>query len=256
MKRRDFFKVSGAGLLGGFLSQLAKAQVKLKPDFYFAQLVYGKGLNWNPRPTVARSLANILNQRTSLPTSPERVEVNLKGEMIFSYPFLYLSGEEEFEPFSEEEIYLVRRWFSAGGFMLVDDALGEMESGFDRSFRRELARIFPGEKLKPLPNDHTIFQSYYLLDQVAGRKLSVPYLSGIDRDDLTILVYSQNDLAGAIEQNPGGGFRYPVEPGAEAQREKAIRLWVNIIYYALCANYKKDAIHIPFISERRKRRPR
>jgi len=261
MRRRAFFKIC-AGVLGGLgLSRKAWPQYPSKPgpvkyDFFFGQMVYGQGLAWNPRPGVARSLARILNARTSVPVSPERLEIKLSSSELFSCPFLYLSGENEFEPFSDDEIQRLRRWFDAGGLLLADDALAELDSGFDRSFRRELLRIFPGEKLKPIPSDHTLFQAYYLLDKAVGRKATVPNLWGIDRGDLTVLIYSQNDLAGAIEQDASQGFRYPVIPGGESQREMAIRLWVNLIYYALCANYKKDAVHSSFISERRKRRPR
>ena len=261
MRRRDFFKFSAAGL-GGMLAGRGLAQFgyedrkPLKYDFFFGQLVYGKGLQWNPRPSVARSLAAILNRRTSIPASPERAEVKLIGSDLSLYPFLYWSGESEFEPLADQEIMKLRSWFEAGGFLLVDDAMGMPESGFDRSFRRDLKRIFPGEGLKEIPKDHTIFQSYYLLDQVVGRKASVPYLSGIDQGDLTVVVYSQNDLAGAIEQGTGSTYRYSVEPGGDRQRENCIRLWVNLALYATTANYKKDLIHTPFISERRKHRPR
>lgn len=262
MRRREFVRILGAGSAGLFLSPRVRAQFfpaqpqPIKYDFIFAQITYGKALEWNPRPGVARALAKILNQRTSIAMSPERKEIKLSSSELFQYPFLYLSGENEFEPFPEDQIQRLRRWFDAGGFLLVDDALGELDSGFDKSFRRELLRIFPGEKLNALPSDHTVFQSYYLLDKVVGRKATVPNLWGINRGDLTPLIYSQNDLAGAIEQGAGQGFRYPVIPGGETQRELAIRLWVNLIFYALCANYKKDAIHASFISERRRRRPK
>jgi len=251
MKRREFLKLFLTSSFASGLGFITPFRPK-KFDFYFAQLVYGKGLQWNPRPGVARSLAKILDQRTSIPASPERVEIRLSDSKLFFYPFLYFSGEDEFEPFSEKEIIRLRRWFDAGGFMLVDDALAEPGSGFDQSFQQELKRIFPEAKLTRLPSDHTVFQSYYLLDKVVGRKASVPYLSGITRGDLTVLIYSQNDMGGAIDR-AGENYRYPVEPGGEAQREIAIRLFVNIILYALTANYKKDLIHIPFISERRKR---
>jgi len=260
MKRRDFLKICGSAAGGLLIGPRVFAQYRktpdLKYDFYFSQIVYGKGLAWNPRPSVARSLASILNTRTSIPASPERVEINLSASALFGYPFLYISGESEFDPFPEQDIIRLRTWFEAGGFLLADDAMGMPDSGFDKSFRRELKRIFPGDDLKPIPATHTIYQSYYLLDQVPGRKALVPYVWGIDKGDLTVVIYSQNDLAGAIEQGPGSSFRYSPEPGGERQRESAIRLWVNIILYALTANYKKDLIHTPFISERRKRRPK
>jgi len=262
MNRRDFMKSFGAGLGGLALGRRALGQTPFpgrgpeKYDFFFAQLVYGQGLAWNPRPSVARSLAQILNHRTSIPASPERVELKPSSPELPLYPFLYWSGESEFDPLPESDITLLRAWFEAGGFLFADDALGMEDSGFDRCFRRELKRIFPDHELKQIPGDHTIFQSYYLLDGVSGRKASAAYFSGIDRGELTVVIYSQNDMAGAIEQGAGSAFRYSVEPGGERQRERATRLWVNIVLYALTANYKKDTIHTGFISERRKRRPR
>ncbi len=259
MNRREFLKALASGML--FSQNLWAFGFGLEPrakkyDFYFAQLVYGKGLEWNPHPASARTLAELLRTRTSIPACPERVDISPLDANLFQYPFLYWSGTDAFEPLSEAFIIRLRKWFDAGGFMLVDDALAQPESGFDQSVRREIKRIFPEEKLTRLPSDHTVFQSFYLLDKVVGRKAVVPYLSGVNRGDLTILIYSQNDLAGAIDRTSSGEWRYNCEPGGEHQRELAIRLFINIILYALTANYKKDLIHIPFISERRKKRPR
>ncbi len=41
-------------------------------------------------------------------------------------------------------------------------------------------------------------------------------------------------------------------PGGELQREKSIRLGVNVAMYALCLDYKEDQVHIPFIMKRRR----
>jgi hypothetical protein len=43
----------------------------------------------------------------------------------------------------------------------------------------------------------------------------------------------------------------PVVPGGEIQRERAIRLAVNIAMYVLCSNYKDDQVHAPFLMRRR-----
>jgi hypothetical protein len=135
--------------------------------------------------------------------------------------------------------------------MLVDDALSASGVGFDKAFQRELSRIFPGESLEKLPGSHTVFQSYYLLDRAAGRTANRPYLSGINRGDRTVLIYSANDLGGAWARDRSGKWLNFVEPGGELQRERAIRMGINIIMYALCVNYKQDLVHVPFISERR-----
>jgi len=260
-KRRDFIKlVLGSGL--GY-SALAKAQFRSsgglmtipeRPTFFFTQLIYGQGLQWNPHPTAVRSFLQILIQRTSVAASLERADIQLSSDRLFYSPFLYLSGSREFAPWPQADVDKLRRFLDFGGFLLVDDALGESGSGFDQSFQREFSRLYPGETLPKLPENHTIYQTYYLIDRVVGRKATRPYLSGLDRENRTVLVYSQNDLAGAWARDSLGAFMHQVEPGGERQREMAIRLGINLVLYALTVDYKKDLIHVPFIEERRRRK--
>ncbi|HUT54665.1 MAG TPA: DUF4159 domain-containing protein [bacterium] len=232
-------------------------EVPERPTFFFGQVVYGTGLSWNPYPTSARSLMEILVKRTSVLASPDRVDLRLGDPKLFHYPFLYWTGAREFDPLPEADVQRLKTFLEFGGFMLVDDALSASGIGFDQSFQRELSRIFPGETLAKLPEDHTVFQSYYLISRVVGRASNRPFLSGITRGERTPLIYSANDLGGAWAREASGRWVNNVEPGGEGQREMAVRLGINIVLYALCVNYKKDLIHVPFISERRSgRRPR
>ena len=59
-----------------------------------------------------------------------------------------------------------------------------------------------------------------------------------------------NDLGGAWAP-PSWGLGVPVHTRREAQRETAFRLGVNLAMYALCTDYKDDAVHLPFILRRR-----
>jgi len=65
-------------------------------------------------------------------------------------------------------------------------------------------------------------------------------------------VYSANDLVGAFARDSLGTWELEVVPGGELQREKAIRLGVNLAMYAMCLDYKEDQVHIPFIMKRRR----
>jgi hypothetical protein len=262
--RRDFLKL----LLGSGLGYGAAASAQFRPggglmliperpSFFFTQIVYGQGLQWNPHPTAVHSFLQILTQRTSVAAGPERVDLQLSSDRLFYSPFLFLSGSRDFAPFPDADLERLRRFLDFGGFLLVDDALGESGSGFDQSFQREFSRLYPGETLQKLPENHTIYQTYYLIDHagsVVGRKATRPFLSGLDRENRTALVYSQNDLAGAWARDSLGQFMHQVEPGGERQREMAIRLGINLVLYALTVDYKKDLIHVPFIEERRRRK--
>ncbi|NIQ00576.1 MAG: DUF4159 domain-containing protein, partial [Nitrospinaceae bacterium] len=50
-----------------------------------------------------------------------------------------------------------------------------------------------------------------------------------------------------------GHWTYDIIAGGEAQRQRAIRLGVNIVMYALTLDYKKDMVHLPIILERLRR---
>ena len=98
----------------------------------------------------------------------------------------------------------------------------------------------------------SVFRSFYLLDYVAGRVIVNPFFEGITIDGRTVILYSPNDLTGAWVRDSMGNYLYPVNPGGSQQRETAIRQGVNIILYSLTIDYKKDAVHIPYILQRRK----
>jgi hypothetical protein len=66
------------------------------------------------------------------------------------------------------------------------------------------------------------------------------------------VLYSGNDMIGAFARDSLGTWEYEVVPGGELQREKSVRLGVNIAMYALCLDYKEDQVHIPFIMKRRR----
>ncbi len=255
-RRAAALAAAGAGwLLSGprkAPAQYMGPEVQPMPTFFFTQLRYGEDMSWNPYPTAARSLMQILVSRTSVQASTDRVDLGPGDPRLFHHPFLYWTGTREFEPLPEEQVKRLKLFLEMGGFMLVDDALSATGVGFDKSVKREISRMFPGQRLSKVPEGHTINQSYYLLSRAAGRTANVPYLLGINLSERTPLVYSANDLGGAWARDRAGQWLATVKPGGEMQREKAIRLGINLVMYALCVNYKQDMIHVPFISKRRK----
>ncbi len=209
------------------------------------------GGNWNPRPTALRRLGWELGRRTSIEPAPEAAPVRLDGPGLHRHPMLYLTGAGALPPLSEAERAGLRRHLTYGGFLLVDSADGSDGSGFDASVRRELARVLPAAPLQPVPREHVLHKSFYLLDRQGGRLLVKPWLEAQALDGRLAVVYSQNDLGGAWARSELGEWEYPCTPGGEAQRETAFRVGVNVAMYALCTDYKDDAVHLPFILRRR-----
>jgi hypothetical protein len=209
------------------------------------------GGHWNPRPSALRRLGWELTRRTSIETADDAVPVRLDRPGLHRHPMLVLAGAGAMPPLSEPERAALRRHLQYGGFLLVDSADGSDGSGFDASVRRELAQVLPAAPLQAVAQDHVLHKSFYLLDRQGGRLLVKPWVEAQALDGRLAVVYSQNDLGGAWARSELGDWEYPCTPGGEAQREAAIRLGVNLAMYALCTDYKDDAVHLPFILRRR-----
>ncbi|MBI5016426.1 MAG: DUF4159 domain-containing protein [Deltaproteobacteria bacterium] len=231
--------------------RLARGAYGRKGYFTWTQLRYGGA--WDPAPRASERFLDALRGRTSVePARPRRV-LEVGDPALFELPFLYVAGRGSFPGLGAAGEGWLRRYLEHGGFVLFDDATGIPDSGFAEGVTATLARVLPGRPFRPLPGDHTVFQSFYLLRDVAGRKLVHPYLSGVDLEDVTPAIFCANDLGGAWDGDPLGGYTFPCVPGGERQRELSFRLGVNLVLYALTENYKKDQVHIPFILKRRQR---
>lgn len=204
----------------------------------------------SPRPTAPRRLAWEVRKRTSIDVNLEPGSARLDDPSIFESPFLYWAGDRAFDPLSEREVIGLRRFVRFGGFVLIDDAASGDE-GFDRSVRRELARAFPSRPLRPLDNTHTVFRSFYLLERPEGRIRGPDRFEAIEDGERVAVLYSRHDLGGAWARDNLGSWQHTVTPGGDLQRERAIRLGVNVVMYALCLDYKDDQVHAPFIMRRR-----
>jgi len=209
------------------------------------------GGRWNPRPNALRRLGWELARRTSIETTPDAVPLKLDAPGLHRHPWLYLAGDGPMPPLTDAERAALRRHLQYGGFLLVDAADGSEGGGFDGAIRAELARVLPAAPLKPVPQQHVLYKAFYLLDRQGGRALVKPWLEAQALDGRLAVVYSQNDLGGAWARSELGDWEYPCTPGGEPQREQAFRLGVNLAMYALCTDYKDDAVHLPFIMRRR-----
>jgi hypothetical protein len=194
----------------------------------------------------ARELVN----RTSAPARLTPSPVRADDDALFTEPFAYLFGEGEVAPLTEREIAHLRRFFAEGGVLFVDDT--DPDTGaFGRDVRRELGRVLPDAAPIPIGSDHVVFRSFYFLRRAVGRIEGPAKLEAIVRGGNAQVILSSHDLAGALAQSNGGIAPVAVTPGGERQRERAIRLAVNIAMYVLCSNYKDDQVHAPFLMRRR-----
>jgi uncharacterized protein DUF4159 len=247
-----FYIIVGWVLLFGeliFVSETSADDSKLT-----IPVIKYRGGNYKPRPEAVRSLMAQLARRTSIEVNRETVEIEITDPDLYRYPFIYLAGNEAFDPFSEKQLRILRHYLEFGGFLLIDDNSSKMRSEFDASVRKLISRLFPKIPLQKINRDHSIYRSFYLINRPAGRIVLNPFLEGISVKGRTVLVYSTNDLGGAWARDKLGHWSYDIIAGGTAQRQGSVRLAVNIVMYALTLDYKKDMVHLPIILERLRRR--
>lgn len=249
ISRRAFLRLCLTLFAGLSCGRLRSAWASTFPQFYITQLRY-RGNEWDPNPQFTDALLEELELRTSIAALKERRVIGPTDPSLFFSPLLYMAGRHEFDPWTATERDALKRYLTFGGFLLAEDTMGSRGFGFDATFRREMKQLFPKHELKRLPADHSVYQSFYLINAVAGRQRVNPYLEGITIDNWTPVIYSQNDLSGAWSRDRYGKWLHECAPGGEAQRLSAFKLGINIIVYSLTGDYKKDLVHHPFIRRR------
>lgn len=215
--------------------------------FVFAQAE--RSGRWDPYPEVWGWAAVFLRQTTRLDPEPERRVLRLSDDALFDSPFLVVTGRGELS-FSETELAHLRDYLSSGGFLFLDDTEASASSPFSKSARALPDRLFPKSHWRPVPSDHALYRSFFLLRSSAGRKRVDPSLQGLWLADRLVAVLSANDLLGALARDRTGQPLSPCEPGGEIQREASARLFVNIVLFSVTGTYKTDAVHQPFIRQK------
>jgi len=249
--RRRFLHDAGRAVAAGAASLLGLGAARRalaigdRSLFRFARVAL-PGLP-DPRPTALRRLAWEIVRRTSVSTASDPADIRLSDPNLFRYPFLVLSGDRRFTLPPEADIARLRRHITYGGFLLIDSAEGRAGGGFDESVRRLLAQTLPGELPIRIPDSHVLWKSFYVLRGAPGRIIASPLLEGVERDRRLAVVYTQNDLGGALARDGFGRWEHEVTPGGDEQREEAFRLAINLVMYALCLDYKTEQAHIDYI---------
>ena len=215
-------------------------------------------------------LSRRLTQRTSIePVDP--VGVDLETDEIAVYPFLYWPITLDQPTPSANAYAKLNRYLRSGGMILFDTRDGAVAGagGTTREGRRlqELARPLDIPPLEPIPTDHVLTRTFYLLQDFPGRHAGrAPWVEAapddaeqVDglpfrnlNDGVTPVVIGGNDWASAWAVDRDGVPLFPVGRGyaGERQRETAIRFGINLIMHVLTGNYKSDQVHVPALLDR------
>jgi hypothetical protein len=205
-------------------------------------------------------LTGTLSRRTAVETAEPLAVTIEKDELIF-FPLLYWPVIAEQTPPSATALERINRYLDTGGTILFDTRDGDDQTpgsfgGAAQSAQR-LRRLTSGIKmppLVPLPTDHVLTKSFYLMHEFPGRwNVGTLWLQPLEdrvNDGVSSVIVGANDWAAAWAVDGQGRPAFAVVPGGERQREMAMRFGVNLVMYVLTGNYKSDMVHVPAILER------
>ncbi len=212
-----------------------------------------------------KGLGLILRDRTSVePGDP--VGINIERDELVFFPLLYWPVRGEATVPSEAALAKMDIYMKNGGTIFFDlredgvssDALSGATSAASEALRRILAKLdIP--PIEPVPPEHVLTKSFYLLESFPGRYDQGPLwverpdaegsVTG-NADGVSAIIIGSNDYAAAWALDQNSEPLYAVIPGNDRQRELAFRTGINIVMYALTGNYKADQVHIPALLER------
>ncbi|MBL4667239.1 MAG: DUF4159 domain-containing protein [Sneathiella sp.] len=209
-----------------------------------------------------RGLSSIISRRTSVETSaPLAIDIE-KNELVF-FPFIYWPISEDFPQLSDDATHKINKYLSVGGIILFDTRnqnsshlYGGVLANSPENIRlKQLLSRIHIPRLLPVPIDHVLTRSFYLMQAFPGRydagELWVSDTTDkASNDGVSSVLIGSNDWAAAWATNKDGRPMASVIPGGERQREHARRFGVNLIMYALTGSYKADQVHIPAILDR------
>ena len=215
-------------------------------------------------------LSDTLFFRTSVEPEPPQ-SVDLERDEIAFYPLLYWPVTPEQTTPSPAAYLKLNAYLRAGGMILFDTRDSNVSkfgaaSPAGQALRR-LAASLDIPELEPVPEDHVLTRTFYLLQDFPGRHAShdvwveaspaeavqaegMPFRNL--NDGVSPVVIGGNDWAAAWAVDQRGAPLLPVGRGfaGERQREMAFRFGVNLVMHVLTGNYKSDQVHVPALLER------
>ncbi|WP_210093695.1 DUF4159 domain-containing protein [Ruegeria sp. HKCCSP346] len=217
-----------------------------------------------------RGLAQTLFFRTSVePADP--IGVDLERDELAFFPLLYWPITPN-QPQPSAEAYIkLNAYLRSGGMILFDtrdaDIAGFGASSPNGRKLQQLAGPLNIPALEPIPRDHVLTRTFYLLQDFPGRYSGAEVwveaapgdaeqIEGMPfrnlNDNVTPVVIGGNDWAGAWAVDRNGQALLPVGRGyaGERQRELANRFGVNLVMHVLTGNYKSDQVHVPALLDR------
>ncbi|MFW6058718.1 MAG: DUF4159 domain-containing protein [Phycisphaeraceae bacterium] len=194
---------------------------------------------WRPDEVGLQNLLDQVGQKTALQISFATEGVEPDAGELSRYPFVYMTGHDEFT-WSEAQVAAIRRYLANGGFIFADACCGR--EAFDVAFQREMGKVLrssdgEGTPLAALPPKHAIYSIHKTVDRVQYTEAThirsrnvrddgQPQLLGATVNGRVAVVYSPIALNVGWRVNP-----VPYAVGYDP--ESALDLGMNVVMYAM-----------------------
>jgi hypothetical protein len=216
-----------------------------------------------------QGLTYVVGSRTAFEPG-EPMGVDIASDELAFFPLLYWRVTAGAPMPDSATIARIDDYMRNGGTILFDTA-DELDRSLSPSGTtpandrlRAILATLDVPPLQPVPADHVLTKTFYLLSDFPGRFAGGPlWVEALpdtpeevaDRpaqggDGVSPILITSNDFASAWAIDANGAFLYPVVGGTSRQREYAFRSGINIVMYTLTGNYKTDQVHVPALLER------
>lgn len=190
-----------------------------------------------------------LHELTSLQVDPDPLVLDIDGQALTDYPFVYLIEPGEIA-LADEEAAALRKYLLNGGFLMVDDFWGTEE--WDWFYREGFKKVFPEEKFEPkeLPLEHPIFHCVFDLKEkpqvpsihaaLAGRAYGItheqqpgsetPHFRAVfdDQGRMMMIICHNTDLGDGWEREGEDEWYFK-----EFAEKKSYPMGINIVFYVM-----------------------
>ena len=210
-----------------FFCLLACAPVSRAADdlatFFVGRLKFSNN-EGNDCGDVGKDLIALVSRASTIQVR-EQKPVKIADAALYETPFVFMNGHNDFV-LSDAELESLRVYLAHGGFVLGSGCC--TNPAFPAAWRREFSRIFPGEKVKPIPYDHLIYRAFYKIQSLhsLGNSKEV-HIEGLFYHDNLVGVLVEEGLccSFAMDNNCNKGSGLSPEDGKKVA--------LNIAVYAL-----------------------
>ncbi|RCW80027.1 DUF4159 domain-containing protein [Paracoccus lutimaris] len=216
-----------------------------------------------------RGISQVLAARTTVEPG-EPIGLDLDRDDLSLLTFLYWPVTDG-QPSPSPQAYVrLNHFLRSGGMILFDTRDGDIAGlgGPDGAAAlKRLAAPLDIPPLAPVPRDHVLTRTFYLLQDFPGRYQGrdiwaeappadaaaaegVPFRSLNDGVSPVVIGGNSWAEAWAMDENGLPMFSVGSSLDGERQREMAYRFGVNLIMYVMTGNYKSDQVHVPALLDR------